>query len=160
MRPWQVLPLQVREDLGVMTMKEYSTFPRAPELEPYDQMQFTIIPRTPILWSILPLCRRYRQHWQAKIDPDISLFLHLPTAKRDEEILHPNPKARMKFSGHKKTSQFLKNHISQGNQFYSEWANKQLNFLSCSFFFCSIKTKTNKKTKTAPTGIIQAHNLS
>ena len=34
MRPKQVLPLQVRENLGVMIMKGYSTFSKAPRLEP------------------------------------------------------------------------------------------------------------------------------
>ena len=38
MRPWLVLPLQVKVDLEVMAMKRYSTFPKALELEPYHQM--------------------------------------------------------------------------------------------------------------------------
>ena len=34
----QVLPLRISLDLGVMTMKGYSTFPKAPGLEPHHQM--------------------------------------------------------------------------------------------------------------------------
>ena len=40
-------------DLGVMTMKGYSTLPRAQEVEPHLQTQFNHIPRTLILSSIL-----------------------------------------------------------------------------------------------------------
>ena len=37
--PYQVLPLQATVDLGVMAMKEYSTFPQAPVLlEPHLQI--------------------------------------------------------------------------------------------------------------------------
>ena len=45
----QVQPLQVRVDLGVMTMKEYITVLRSPELDRLHQMQFRVIPK------ILPL---------------------------------------------------------------------------------------------------------
>ena len=38
MRPLQTLPLQVRVDLEVMAMKEYSTLARAPELESHWQV--------------------------------------------------------------------------------------------------------------------------
>ena len=31
-----------------MAMKEYSTLPRAQELEPHFQVQFSVIPRTPL----------------------------------------------------------------------------------------------------------------
>ena len=37
-RPYQVLPLRVRVDLEVMEVKQYSTFPKSPELEPYYEM--------------------------------------------------------------------------------------------------------------------------
>ena len=37
------------EDLRVMTVKRYSTFHQTPVLEPYNQMQFSILIRT--LWS-------------------------------------------------------------------------------------------------------------
>ena len=37
------LTLQDKVDLGVMATKEYSTFPRAPELKPHHQMQFKAI---------------------------------------------------------------------------------------------------------------------
>ena len=47
---WEpVLTVWVRVDLGVMTMKGYSTFPRSPELEPHHKMQFSVIPKTPLL---------------------------------------------------------------------------------------------------------------
>ena len=37
--PYQMLPLQTRVDLGVMTIKGYSAFPKAPVLpEPHDQI--------------------------------------------------------------------------------------------------------------------------
>ena len=44
MGPKQMLPLQVRVDLGVMALKVFSTLTRSPELMPY-QMQFSVIPR-------------------------------------------------------------------------------------------------------------------
>ena len=34
----QVLPLRVRVDLGILTMKEYSTFPKDLGLEPHQQI--------------------------------------------------------------------------------------------------------------------------
>ena len=37
-----ILPLLVRANLRVMVIKGYSTFPRAPRLEPNHQMQFVI----------------------------------------------------------------------------------------------------------------------
>ena len=46
----QVLSFWVRVDLGVMTVKEYSTFSKDLELEPHHQMQFSIISRT-LLWE-------------------------------------------------------------------------------------------------------------
>ena len=37
--PYQVLPFQVRMDLGAMAMKGYSTFPKTPALlEPHHQI--------------------------------------------------------------------------------------------------------------------------
>ena len=37
--PFQVLPLRARVDLGVMAIKRYSTFPKAPALlEPHHQI--------------------------------------------------------------------------------------------------------------------------
>ena len=45
MRPLQILSLQVRVDLGVMTMNRYSTLPRSPKLGPRHQMKFSIISR-------------------------------------------------------------------------------------------------------------------
>ena len=50
-------------DLGVILMKGYLTFLRCPELDPYNQIQINVIPKTFFLWGVLPLCRRgYRQH--------------------------------------------------------------------------------------------------
>ena len=41
-----MLPLQVKEDQGVMAMKEYSTFPNAPALlGPYHQIVY--------IWGVL-----------------------------------------------------------------------------------------------------------
>ena len=57
MEPQQVLPLQVKVDLEVMAMKEYSSLHRSPE-----QMLFSVIPRIPLLGRVLPLCRGYSQH--------------------------------------------------------------------------------------------------
>ena len=48
MGPKQVLLLQVRVDLGVMKMKGYSTLLRSLELKFHYQMQFCVIPRTPL----------------------------------------------------------------------------------------------------------------
>ena len=45
MEPQQVLPLCVRVDLGVMTVKWYFILPRASELESHHQIQFSAIPR-------------------------------------------------------------------------------------------------------------------
>ena len=54
---------RVRVDLGVMTMKRYSTLPRSPELEPHRQMQYSFIPRILLLvWGGLTPCRGYNQH--------------------------------------------------------------------------------------------------
>ena len=38
MRSYQVLPLQISVDQGIMAMKGYSTFPKASEVEPHNQM--------------------------------------------------------------------------------------------------------------------------
>ena len=46
MWPLQVLSLRIRLDLKVIVMKEYTEFPKAPELEPHHQMQFSPISRT------------------------------------------------------------------------------------------------------------------
>ena len=42
----QVLTPQIRVNLGVIAIKGYSTFPRAPEIEPHHQVQFSVILRT------------------------------------------------------------------------------------------------------------------
>ena len=45
MRPEQVQLLRVRVDLGVMVMKGYFTFHKAPEQEPQYQIHFSVKPR-------------------------------------------------------------------------------------------------------------------
>ena len=55
-RPYQVLPLQVRVDLGVMTMKRYFIFSKTPRLETHNQIVSCHIQDTH--WGkFLPLCR-------------------------------------------------------------------------------------------------------
>ena len=61
MLPKQILPSQSRVDLGVMAMKRYSTLSKSLKLELNNQMQFSVIPRTPFLVVALPHCRRYSQ---------------------------------------------------------------------------------------------------
>ena len=46
MRSYQLQLIQVRVDQGVMAMKGYSTFPKAPGFYPEHQRQFSVIPRT------------------------------------------------------------------------------------------------------------------
>ena len=48
-----MLPLQVRVDLGILTMKGYSTFPKTPELELH-QIQLRVIPK--IIMGVGGLC--------------------------------------------------------------------------------------------------------
>ena len=46
-----MLPLQVRVDYGVMTMKGFSAFPKAPALqEPRHQMEFSVMSQT-FIWG-------------------------------------------------------------------------------------------------------------
>ena len=47
LNPKEVLPLRVKVDLGVMSMKENSILSRPPELEPHNHMKFKfrVIPR-------------------------------------------------------------------------------------------------------------------
>ena len=44
MGPKEVLPFWVKVDLRVMAMKVYSRLPRAAELNPHHQIQFSVIP--------------------------------------------------------------------------------------------------------------------
>ena len=64
----QILSFQVRVDLGIMAMKEYSTLPRSLELELLHQMQFSIIPRTLLtpLQSIQSVYSMLHQHSKMK----------------------------------------------------------------------------------------------
>ena len=47
-----------------MATKENPALPKPPELEPYHQMQFSVIPRTPLFFGgeVLRLCRGYSWH--------------------------------------------------------------------------------------------------
>ena len=48
--------IQDRVDQRVMVMKEYSIFPRVPELERHHQIQFSVIPKTlAVVGGVLPL---------------------------------------------------------------------------------------------------------
>ena len=49
-----VLPFLVREDLGVMSMKGYSTFPKAPGLEPQHRIQSIFISEHSFGGDVLP----------------------------------------------------------------------------------------------------------
>ena len=51
------LLLWARMDLGVMAMKGYSIFSKAPELEPKHQTHFSVIPRSLVKGGVLPLSR-------------------------------------------------------------------------------------------------------
>ena len=53
MGPKPVLPLRVRVYLEVIAMKEYFTLTRSPKMKPRYQMQFSVIPRHPILGVLL-----------------------------------------------------------------------------------------------------------
>ena len=52
MRPLQVLPIRNRVDMGVMAMKGYSTFPKAPGLKPRRQMLLSHTQDTSFIWPI------------------------------------------------------------------------------------------------------------
>ena len=45
-------PLRVRVDLRIMAKKRYFTHSRSPEQEPHHQMQFRIIPRSPLFLEV------------------------------------------------------------------------------------------------------------
>ena len=47
----------VKVELGVMAMKEYSTFSKAPGLESHYQIQFSVLSRTLVRRSLTPLQR-------------------------------------------------------------------------------------------------------
>ena len=56
--PYQVLLLQAKVDLGVMAMKRYSTFPKAPALlKAHYQMLFNVISRTLVRGRVLLLSK-------------------------------------------------------------------------------------------------------
>ena len=43
-----VLPLRIRVDLDIITLKGYSTFPKSPKPETHHQMLFNVVHRTPL----------------------------------------------------------------------------------------------------------------
>ena len=51
-RTVKVLRLWVRVDIGVTSMNEYFTCPRALELESHHNMQFSFLPRTHLFWMV------------------------------------------------------------------------------------------------------------
>ena len=58
MKPKQVLPLWVREDLRVK--KRSSKLPRSQEMGPHNQIEFSFIPSKPLFCGgDLPLCKGY-----------------------------------------------------------------------------------------------------
>ena len=60
-RPYQMLPLRARVDLGAMAMKGYSTFPKAPTLlEPHHQM-VNVISGHSLGWGSLTPLQRCKQ---------------------------------------------------------------------------------------------------
>ena len=65
--------LQIRAGREVMAMKMYSILPRFSKLEPYHQMQFSVISRTPLFGTLLPLCKRYRQCILSSTNGDIQV---------------------------------------------------------------------------------------
>ena len=69
--PYQVLLFQARVGLGVITMKRYSTFPKAPALlEPHHQIVSCHIQNT-CWWSLIPLQRCSRCILQPQLpEPD------------------------------------------------------------------------------------------
>ena len=52
---WDPNPLWIKVDLGVMALKGYLTFPKAPGQEPHHQIQFSVISKT-LINMPLPLC--------------------------------------------------------------------------------------------------------
>ena len=42
------LPLRIRVDLDIITLKGYSTFPKSPKPETHHQMLFNVVHRTPL----------------------------------------------------------------------------------------------------------------
>ena len=63
-----MLPLQVRLDMGVKAIKGYSTFPKAPELEPHDQ---------------IVLCHILDTHLGGGVDPFVEILLAYSTVPAD-----------------------------------------------------------------------------
>ena len=78
MELYQVLSLQVTVDLRVIAMK-YSTLTRSPELDPYHQMQFSIIPRISLFLDggVYPFYRGPSQHILNSAHRENRMFLYL-----------------------------------------------------------------------------------
>ena len=66
------MTLQVKVDLGVMAIEEYSTLPRRPELEFHHPMKFNVILRTPTFVGEGVLIRL--------LGDTVRMFYALPTA--------------------------------------------------------------------------------
>ena len=49
---YKILQLRFRAELGVMAMKWCFILSKSSEIEPFHQMQFSVIPTTPFFWSI------------------------------------------------------------------------------------------------------------
>ena len=75
MRPDQVLMLQARVDLGVILMKEYSTFHKVLRLELHHQMQYNIISRYVFVGSHTSTEMQMKKNVMAKDLCDINYFL-------------------------------------------------------------------------------------
>ena len=57
MRHKEILPIWVRVEPGVIVIKGYAKFSKAPGHEPRHRMQFIVTTRTLVgRWSVLPLC--------------------------------------------------------------------------------------------------------
>ena len=78
--PKQVLSLRVRFDLGVITMKRYSTLLKSPELETHHQIKFSLIHRKLYL-GVLRLCTLMNHRILRLIDWRTFLLLEIQCGK-------------------------------------------------------------------------------
>ena len=65
--------LWVRVDRRAMAMKEYSTFPKAPRLQPHHQMQFCVISRTLVVERSYPFVEMQLVYSTASADWDVMI---------------------------------------------------------------------------------------
>ena len=69
-----------------MEMNEYSSLLRAPELEPHHPMQFSVIPRTPLLGrNVLSLYKGYSLHILNFINRAIYILWYITSFKKSQE---------------------------------------------------------------------------